>query len=122
MRYTIFSIIALLLLSSCAVTKTTPKHIVLKYEWFENTYTSIQSVEKNINRTELDIDSFKSVFGSPISWDWQTREEYSRLQTIRRGYIDNYNSLVSEYNANSSKFNWVYFKGDLPKKLIDYKL
>jgi hypothetical protein len=92
-----------------------------KYEWFKNQSVAIQAMRENIKASDNRINEFRNTFSDTKSWDWSTKDEYSRLLTVRQGYIAQYNSIVADYNAQSSKFNWALFRGSIPRQYEEYK-
>jgi uncharacterized protein YxeA len=98
-----------------------PSRSLQKYEWFKNQYAQIQQVGKQIENTNSRIQEFKNFNGDPKKWDWSLKEEFSRIQTVLQGYTEQYNYMVAEYNAQSSKFNWSGFKTSLPRDAGEYK-
>lgn len=92
-----------------------------KYEWFKNQHAQIQQIDSRIKDTKVRIEEFKKFNGDPQKWKWNVSDEYNRLQTVHQGYVEQYNYMVAEYNAQSSKFNWELFKSTVPRELIEYK-
>jgi hypothetical protein len=96
-----------------------------KYEWFKDQSERIQKMDKDIvNTTKLREgirEQFEADYGKEhVKWDVLTKEKYqSKMDLSDQMYlatIAQRNSLVAEYNAQSSKFNWAPFKSktDLP--------
>jgi hypothetical protein len=116
------AIVIIVLLAFCATgaAQFSPDVMLHKYEYFKDAYTKIQSAEMNIKVASARITEFKNTYGSPKDWTWETKDEYNRLSSTKQGYIGLYNSLVQDYNAQSSKFNWKLFKTSLPQTCVEY--
>lgn len=92
----------------------TAENAIYNYEWFKTQYEKIIAKEKQIDNTALELGFFKEMYGDPKEWDWSTKEEYSRLNTILLGQKNFYEDLVAEYNARSKMANREIFKDKLP--------
>lgn len=58
---------------------------------------------------------FKELYGTSANdWDWETKQEYNRLNTIKIGLINQDENLVAEYNARSKMANRAIFQNKLP--------
>ncbi|HRZ18593.1 MAG TPA: hypothetical protein P5136_00925 [Methanofastidiosum sp.] len=115
-------VILLLNLSGVICNEYSPERALKKYEWFKDQYTQIQNMESRIKDTEKRIENFKKLHGDNASkWSWNVQEEFGRIETTLQGYKENYSNLVSEYNSQSSKFNWKGFQGQIPQTIIEYK-
>jgi len=87
---------------------------IYNYEWFKTQYEKIKAAEKQIDNTAMQVDEYKELFGPATEWDFQTKEEYSRLSTVLLGQKNQYETLVAEYNARSKQANRNIFKDSLP--------
>lgn len=90
-----------------------------KYEWFKDAHASLKKKEEDIKVVELKIlfliDDYESIPRS--QWDRTDKETLRIWQQELSGIKMSYNSLAAEYNSNSSKFNWSYAEGDIPKQI-----
>ncbi len=88
---------------------------VYNYEWFKMQYEKIQA---NRNQIQVMIDSlaeFKQTYGgNATDWDYETKQEYNRLNTIKIGLMNQEENLVAEYNARSKMANREIFQDKLP--------
>jgi len=87
---------------------------IYNYEWFKSTYEKIDALEKQANRAADAVDEHKELYGAVAGWDWTTKEEYSRLNTIKLGLQNQYDNVVAEYNARANMANRNVFKNKLP--------
>lgn len=94
---------------------------IYNYEWFKTQYEKIGATERQIDNTYIEIEDYKLMFGDPINWDWQTKQDYSQLKTTFLGQKNHYESLVAEYNARSEMANRNIFVDKLPFD-VDKKL
>ena len=101
--------------------ETAPGVILQKYEWFKKQCTDINAMEKNIQSTKVRIDTFKKDNGAMKTWDWNMKDEYSRISTVLQGQIQQYNSLVAEYNQRASMINWSWAEGKYPREFKEYQ-
>ena len=92
----------------------TANNAIYNYEWFKTQYEKIQTTEKQIDNTMMLKDDFKELYGEASTWDFTTKESYSRLQTTLLGQKNHYESIVAEYNARSKMANRNIFKDTLP--------
>jgi len=90
------------------------QNAIYNYEWFKTQYEKIQATERQIDNTMMLKDEFKETYGEASTWDFTTKESYSRIQTTLLGQKNHYESIVAEYNARSKMVNRNIFKGKLP--------
>ena len=98
-----------------------PQAMLRKYEWFKDSAASLQRQSANMDAYELRIKQFKEDYGDvpKIQWSRDDRQAYNQLYAEYQGMLQMYNNTVSEYNSQSSKFNWRQFdqtEGDVPAK------
>jgi uncharacterized protein YggE len=95
---------------------------ISNYEMFKDLYNSAKAQAQNIKNTQKSIDDLKAMYGDPSTWSKDIREEYNYLRQNLDGYLMQYQSIVKEYNSNSSKINRNLFKDkNLPSELpLDY--
>ena len=95
-----------------------PDAILHKYEWFKNESNSIKQIGVRTDQSKAAVENYKKMMGDPSKWNFSQHEEFSRLTTTYSGYLSQYNTLVAEYNSQSSKFNWNFAKtDDLPHRI-----
>jgi len=78
---------------------TSADYSITQYKFFINKYNAIRQMGSNILNANDDISSFEKLYGDPASWDWKTREMYEDRVFVRKGYEQQYNKFVSDYNA-----------------------
>lgn len=110
-----------------------PRAALEKYEWFINQSKYITKSRKDVEnqkRKESDIDSsyFKSYGVSQRDWPLTVQVTYNSEKNKARDDLNSYvsllNGLITEYNGQSEKFNWSYFKNNSdkpPEKFGEYK-
>lgn len=82
--------------------------LLKKYEWFKDQASAIQ-------KKRADITYYEGAIKEETD-----REEKRMLRAELRGIVTVHNQLVSEYNAQMSKFNYRFTnKGDLPQSNLD---
>lgn len=87
---------------------------IANYEWFKTQYEKIQANKAQALNAKAAADEYKEMYGDPKDWDFQTKSEYNRLNTITLGLKNQHESLVAEYNARSEMANRNIFKDKLP--------
>ena len=92
----------------------TADNAIYNYEWFKTQYEKIDANRKQVQNTIATIADFKNTYGDITSWDYETKQEYNRLNTIKLGLQNQDNTLVAEYNARSKMANKAIFKDKLP--------
>lgn len=97
-----------------------PDFVYDNYVWFKEQYTAIQQVSVMIQNAKGEVQDFKELYGDTSTWSWEINDEYSRLLTVKNGYISKYNQLVAQYNAKASnaRVNWV--EGEYPAQVVRY--
>jgi hypothetical protein len=102
-----------------------PSAMLKKYEWFKNQSQRIQKMDQDISNAKTLRDGIRGQFESDNgkdhkSWDPVTRKQYQDKVDLQdqmvNATVSQRNSIVADYNAQSSKFNWAPFKTehDLP--------
>jgi hypothetical protein len=96
---------------------------IANYEQFKDGYNGAKAMAQNIANSEKSIVDLKDWYGEADTWTKDMREEYAFLNQTMEGYKMQYQSIVKDYNSNSSKLNRNLFKdSDLPAELpLDYK-
>lgn len=94
---------------------------IYNYEWFKSRHEKIKATEKQIDNVAIQVDEFKSDYGEPKEYDWQTKQEYNRIKTNFVGLKNHYEDIVAEYNAKSKMANRNIFQNKLPYS-VDKKM
>jgi hypothetical protein len=92
----------------------TADNAIYNYEWFKTQYEKIQANRNQIQNANNSLIEFKQTYGNTSSWDYETKQEYNRLNTIKLGLQNQDENLVAEYNARSKMANREIFKDKLP--------
>lgn len=87
---------------------------IYNYEWFKTQFEKINANREQIKTIKQEVDDYKLMYGNVSTWDYQTKEEYSRLNSIKIGLINQDKNLVAEYNARSKMANRNIFNDKLP--------
>lgn len=101
-----------------------------KYEWFKDQSQRIQKMDQDIANTSKLRDGVREQFEldngkDHTKWDPITKKQYQeKVDLSDQMYLSTVaqrNSIVAEYNSQSSKFNWSPFKSkmDLPPTTFD---
>ena len=99
-----------------------------KYEWFKDQSARIEKASADILTFEQrvkSVDKQYAEYGDKKNWSPDIRVQYNHAKEISRddlvSVVSNFNNLVRDYNAQSSKFNWVPFKtkSDKPKETME---
>lgn len=96
-----------------------------KYEWFKDQSQRIQKMDQDIANTKTQVDKVRIEFERDngtvhANWDPITKKQYNEkigmTESMYMATVSQRNSLVADYNSQSSKFNWEPFKSktDLP--------
>lgn len=102
-----------------------PSAMLRKYEWFKHQSQRIQKMDHDVLNAKTLRDGIKSQFENDNGkdhklWDPVTRKQYQDKVDLQdqmvNAIISQRNTIVADYNAQSSKFNWSSFKtqDDLP--------
>lgn len=96
---------------------------LVNYEAFKDLYNGAKQQAANIKSAEQQIENLKATYGDPKTWTKDIREEHAFLQQNLEGYKMQYQSIVKQYNSDSSKLNRNLFKDkNLPAELpLDFK-
>ena len=93
----------------------TAENAIYNYEWFKTQYEKIEANRKQVQNVIDSIAEFKQTYGNEAtSWDYETKQEYNRLNIIKVGLQNQDETLVAEYNARSKMANRAIFKDKLP--------
>ena len=94
-----------------------------KYEWFKTVSSTLDEKKNTIQVYESNIDQMKIDYADTPRPKWEDVDklQYNQWVTEVSGLKANYNDIVKDYNAQSSKFNWSAFNTtELPKKYDQY--
>lgn len=88
-----------------------PRAMLAKYEWFKNASAKLDEQSANLLAYRAKIDAFKSDYEGIKKSEWprDERQAFNQLRAEYQGMLQMYNSVASDYNAQSSKFNWSSF-------------
>lgn len=89
------------------------ENAIYNYEWFKQQHQDIEAQLKIISATGKSLDSY-SMYGDPVDWDWQTKQDYNSLNSKYLGQQVYYETLVADYNARASMANRNIFVDGLP--------
>lgn len=103
--------------ASTARAEVAPKAILKKYEWFKNAKSSLDEKQANLVSYKARCEEAKTIQNP----DRTDKENASLACTEYLGMKASYNSLVSEYNAQSSKINWAFAQGDIPQHVEEFQ-
>lgn len=85
------------------------------YRWFRSQYQDIQAQRDQINNSYEADRRFHETYGNDSdTWDRQTKERHSRIQTRITGNQNALEQMVAEYNARSQDATRAVFKCQLP--------
>lgn len=95
---------------------------LFNYENFKDLYNGAKAQVMNIVSIQQSIDQLKEDYGDPVDWTKDVRDDANFLKQSLEGYKMQYQSLVKQYNSDSSKLNRNLFKDKgLPDELpLDY--
>ena len=106
-----------------AVDKTiNADNAIFNYEQFKDQYNDAKAQIANIEQDKKDMENLKNTYGEPNTWTKDIRDQQQHFQENLDGHNMMYQSIVKEYNSNSSKINRKLFKDkNLPSELpLDY--
>jgi len=88
---------------------------IYNYEWFKTQYEKILANRNKIEAHKASLAEYKNLYGNNTKeWDYVTKEEYNRLNTILIGLKQQDENLVADYNARTKMANRVIFDDKLP--------
>lgn len=87
-----------------------------KYEWFKDASAQLEKKFSDITVYESNIKIMQEEYAGTERKDWDRldKQQFNQWRTELAGIKSSYNDLSAEYNAQSSKFNWKGFEGDIP--------
>ena len=97
----------------------TGNFMLQNYRDFKDLEASIAQVDAQITSMDAEIAGYKKDFANkPISdWPYDAREELARKESVKRGYVSQYNMLVGRYNALVSDATKKWTKGSEPQEV-----
>lgn len=117
----IVAIVVLIILGkSCAVADkvTDPDRIIYTYEWFFNTYASIQSFQSQAEIAGKAVENFKTDHADNLN-SYANSTELSRLRAVEQGLHNHLVATINNYNANAKNITRGLFKDwRLPAEVI----
>lgn len=95
-----------------------PNTVVENYEWFHEAVRDAEALNQQVIAALKSRDAYAEMAGPSENWKFDTRTEYSRLNSVVLGLENRRTSLVAEYNARSAMMNRSLFKDrNLPEQL-----
>lgn len=89
-----------------------------EYEWFKTQEEKIKERQRQIENVRTAITTLKDTYGNDTSqWSRTTRTTYNRRISQLQGYRNNYESLVSEYNAKMNMETRNLYNDSLPLEM-----
>lgn len=85
-------------------------NVIYNYEYFKQQYQDIQSFQRKIVTAKEELSSFKNLTPRE-NWDFQDKQEYSRLTANLTGLKNMLNDMVGQYNARANMVNRKIFMG-----------
>lgn len=94
-------------------------NMIYNYEYFKQQYQDVLAIDKKITNAKSELDSFVNLTPRQ-NWDFQDKQEYSRLVTNLTGLKNVKTEMVSTYNARANMVNRKIFMGrDVPAQIFD---
>lgn len=89
----------------------TPDNIIYNYEWFHRQYGDYLAMSTKLWNAEAGLSAFEESVGPRSGWQFEDRQEYSRLSSIVLGLKNQRADLIQTYNARSRMTNRNIFRG-----------
>ncbi len=86
---------------------------IYNYEWFKEKAEKIKAYEIQIKQAHTAVVDFEASAGDRKNWDFQDKQEDSRLRSIELGLRQQLENSIAEYNARSKEANRNIFKNGL---------
>lgn len=94
-------------------------NMIYNYEYFKQQYQDILAIDKKIINAKFELDSFINLTPRQ-NWDFQDKQEYSRLTTNFTGLKNVKNEMIATYNARANMMNRKIFMGkDIPAQISE---
>lgn len=78
---------------------TSADYAITQYKFFIDKYNAIRQMGSQILNMDQEIASFEKMHPNSKEWDWKTTDAYENKLFVRRGYIQQYDKFVSDYNS-----------------------
>ncbi len=92
---------------------------IYNYEWFHRQYEDLGAMTPKLQNAEAALEAFEASAGPRSSWQFDDRQEYSRLSSIVLGLRNQRASLVADYNAHAGMSNRAIFIGSALPTHVD---
>lgn len=93
-------------------------NVIFNYERFYNLWNDIKATNKKITDQEAQIAQFKKDTGPRTNWGFVDKDAYDKMQQTLTGLQQYRQTIIAQYNADSSKLNRKLFKAkDLPYRV-----
>jgi hypothetical protein len=101
-----------------AYEQTSPKAILIKYEWFKDHSASLDAKLQTISAYDSKLAQIDKRYGNKSRDEWAQPDvtAYNTYESALMGQIGLYNQDAATYNANMAKINWYWANvGNLPQ-------
>jgi hypothetical protein len=93
-------------------------NVISNYEWFKRQYQDVQAQDRKLEAAANALQSFTDEAGPRKDWQFEDRQEFSRLNSVLLGLRSQRASMVAEYNARTQMANRDLFRtSDLPAEI-----
>ena len=92
---------------------------IYNYEWFKQRYEDIQANKAKIAIADKAVLDFEASAGARSAWDFQDKQEASRLRAITQGLRSHQEQIIADYNARSKMANRNIFINGIVPDFID---
>lgn len=90
-------------------------NVIANYEWFKRQYQDVIAIDRKIEAADSTKTAFEHSAGDRVSWRFEDRQEWNRLNSVLLGLKGQRASMVAEYNARTQMANRDLFRtSDLP--------
>jgi len=91
---------------------------IYNYEWFKQQEADIRRLHQQEQNHQTAYDDYLAVLPEDkTDWDWQDKQELSRLRANVTAQQDMVNKAIEDYNASSSMVSRNIFKNNLPSNI-----
>lgn len=92
-------------------------NVIYNYEWFHRQYGDLQAMTPKLENAQGALNDFEQSAGPRKGWQFDDRQEHSRLSSIVLGLKNQRAEIVQTYNARAEMSNRNLFIG---KSLPDH--
>lgn len=93
-------------------------NVITNYEWFKQQFQDVQAQDAKIAAAKSALDQFRDAAGPRSGWQFDDRQEFSRLSSVVLGLTSQRASMVAQYNARTKMLNRDVFRtSDLPAEI-----